>query len=118
MKISKAMYEYALSRIEQLLPITPDCSPEDNPLMAELVIVSNIVEEYEKEYYPIGTPTVGEIIADAMEDAKMSGKELAQKLNVSPSRVSDYVNNRAEPTLKIARLLCKVLPIHPTELLY
>lgn len=117
MEVTKAMYEFALKRIEELLPVTPDCSPEDDPRMAELVMMSGIVEEYETKHYPIAQPTVGEIIADAMSEMKMSGKELAKCLGVSPSRVSDYLNNRAEPTLKIARLLCQILHIHPVEFL-
>lgn len=47
MEVTKAMYEFALQRIEELLPVTPDCTPENDPRMAELVIVSGIVEEYE-----------------------------------------------------------------------
>ena len=71
MEITKAMYEYALQRIEELLPVTPDCAPEENPRMAELVIVSGIVEEYENIHYPIAQHT----IADAMDEMKESGKE-------------------------------------------
>ena len=47
----------------------------------------------------------------------MSKKELAEKIGVSPSRISDFVTGRAEPTLKIARALCLVLSITPTEML-
>lgn len=111
------MYEFALQRIEELLPITPDCAPEEDPRAAELDMVSNIVEEYETIHYPIAQPTVGEVIADAMDEMKMSGKELAKRIGVSPSRISDYITGRAEPTLKIARLLCQVLRIHPVEFL-
>ena len=117
MEVTKAMYEFALQRIEELLPVTPDCAPEDDPRAAELDMMSNIVEEYEKIHYPIAQPTIGEIIADAMDEMKMSGKELAQRIGVSPSRISDYITGRAEPTLKIARLLCQVLRIHPVEFL-
>lgn len=55
MEITEAMYEFALARIEELLPITPDCALEENKNAAELDIVSSIVEEYEKIHYPIGT---------------------------------------------------------------
>lgn len=115
MEITKAMYEFALNRIEQLLPITEDSM--DDPNMAELMMVSSIVEQYEKEYFPMKVPTLGDVIANAMDSIKMTGKELAEKLGVSQSRVSDYVNNRAEPTLKIARMLCKILDIRPSEIL-
>lgn len=115
MEITKAMYEFALGRIEQLLPITEDSM--DDPNMAELMMVSSVVEQYEKEHFPMKAPTLGDVIANAMDNINITGKELAEKLGVSQSRVSDYVNNRAEPTLKVARMLCKILAIHPSEIL-
>ena len=47
----------------------------------------------------------------------MSQKQLAAEIGVSPSRISDYVSGRAEPTLKIARLLCSTLGITPAAML-
>ena len=47
----------------------------------------------------------------------MSQKQLASEIAVSPSRINDYVAGRSEPTLKIARLLCRVLDITPTAML-
>ena len=41
----------------------------------------------------------------------MSQKQLAGEIGISPSRVNDYISGRSEPTLKIARLLCRVLNI-------
>lgn len=117
MEVTKAIYEFALQRIEELLPVAPDCASEDDPRAAELDMLCRVVEAYEETHYPIAQPTVGEIIADAMDEMKMTGKELAQRIGVSPSRVSEYINNRAEPSLKIARLLCSILHIHPSELL-
>ena len=89
----------------------------DHPLMLELNIVSAIVEEYENEHFPISKPTLGQIIADAMSEAGVTGKQLAERLGVSPSRVSDYINDRAEPTLKTCRQLCSILNIRPYEIL-
>lgn len=117
MYITEPMYLYAKQRIEELLPQTPDDMPLEHPLMQELNIVCSIVEDYENEHFPIGRPTLGQIIADAMSEAGMTGKQLAERLGVSPSRVSDYVNDRAEPTLKICRQLCSILGIRPYEIL-
>lgn len=57
MEVTKSMYEFALQRIEELLPVTPDCAPEEDPRMAELAIVSGIVEDYENIHYPIQQAT-------------------------------------------------------------
>lgn len=62
------MYEFALARIEELLPVTPDCAPEENRNAAELEIVSSIVEEYEYIHYPIGSEAYEE--PDLMEITK------------------------------------------------
>lgn len=115
--VTKAQYEYALKRIDALLPIVNDTTPEDDPNMAELMIVSDVVESYEKVYYPIAKPTLGEIILDALDNAGMTSKQLAEKLGISPSRISDYIHNRSEPTLRIARQLCQILNIAPAEML-
>ena len=47
----------------------------------------------------------------------MTQKQLAVQIGVSPSRISDYISGRAEPTLKIARLLCQILNIQPAAML-
>ena len=53
----------------------------------------------------------------SLEENNMTQKQLANEVGVSPSRISDYVSGRAEPTLKIARLLCRVLNITPSAML-
>lgn len=53
MKISKEEYEAALKRIDELLPLVTDDTTDDDPNLIELLKVSNIVEEYEDEHYPI-----------------------------------------------------------------
>ena len=51
--ISEKQYEYALQRIEELLPMVDDNMPSDDKLAVELSIMSDIVIEYEKKHYPI-----------------------------------------------------------------
>ncbi|MDE5870419.1 MAG: helix-turn-helix domain-containing protein [Muribaculaceae bacterium] len=117
MDISKEKYEFALNRIEELLPLVTDDTPADDRNAIELAIVSDIVEEYEKEHYPISKPTIGELIGLYLEELGITKKELAKNIGVSPSRVSDYISGRAEPTLKIARVLCTNLGMTPAEVL-
>ena len=106
-------YEYALSRVEELLPLVNDAMPASAPESMELAIMSEFVIAYEKEHFPIGKPTVSELIQDTLEEKGMTQKQLAAMIGVSPSRVSDYVSGRAEPTLRIAKALCAVLGISP-----
>ena len=117
MEITREKYEYAQARIDALLRQITENTREDDPLMVELMIVTDVVEAYESVHCHIATPSLGEIILDALETSGMSARQLAEKINVSPSRISDYIHNRAEPTLKIARQLCLVLGIAPAEML-
>lgn len=115
--ISKEQYEFANNRMEELLKKMTEDTPDNDPLMLELDIVSDIVEQYETEHFPIPVPTLGAIISDALRDAGMTGKELAKKLGISPSRVSDYINNKTEPSLRIASSMCSILDIKPFEIM-
>lgn len=116
-RISRQQYEYALARIEELLPLVTDETPANDRNAIELTIVSDIVEAYEQLHYPIAKPTIGELISLSIEEKGMTQKQLAKELGVSPSRVSDYITGRAEPTLRIARALCLILGIAPAAIL-
>lgn len=117
MEISKKQYEYALNRIEELLHLVTDETPVTDKNSIELTIVSDVVETYEKKHYPIAKPTIGELISLSIAEKGITQKELARELGVSPSRVSDYISGRSEPTLKIARAICLILGIAPAAIL-
>lgn len=116
-KITKEQYEFALSRIEELLPLVDDSTPANDKNAVELTLLSDVVIAYEKEHYPIGKPTVAELIELSLEEKGLTQKQLANEIGVSPSRISDYVSGRSEPTLKVARMLCRVLGIQPAAML-
>ncbi len=117
MEITKEQYEFALNRIEELLPLVTEETPADDKNAVELSLVSDVVEAYEKIHYPIGKPTIGELIDLYLENLGITKKEFANRIGVSPSRVSDYISGRAEPTLKVARVRCTNLGMTPAEVL-
>ena len=116
-KISKEQYEFALARIEELLPLVDDNTPANDRNAVELTMMSDVVIDYEKEHFPIEKPSVAKLIELSLEEKQMSQRQLAMEIGVSPSRINDYVSGRAEPTLKIARLLCTTLGITPAAML-
>lgn len=61
-KITKEQYEFALSRIEELLPIVDDNTPANDRNAVELTMMADVVIAYEKEHYPIGKPTIAQLI--------------------------------------------------------
>jgi len=51
-KITKEQYEFALARIEELLPMVDDNTPSNDRNAVELTMMSDVVIDYEKEHYP------------------------------------------------------------------
>ena len=117
MNITAQQYEFALKRIEELLPIVDGQTSERDSSAIELSLLSEIVSEYETLNYPIDKPTIAELIDLALEERKMTQKELAREIGVSPSRINDFITGRAEPSLKIARRLCVTLGITASAIL-
>ena len=115
--MNEAQYEAMIERIEELLKVVSNETPETDRYFIELDVISNLVEEYEEKYYPIEMPTLAEIIKDEMDERGITQKQLAEMLGVSPSRISEYMNGKAEPTLKVARLLHQKLDIDPDFIL-
>ena len=53
MNITQSQYEFALAKIEELLPLVPEDASADDKDAVELSILSDVVIEYEKEHFPI-----------------------------------------------------------------
>lgn len=116
-KITEAVYKTALERIEELLPLVSDTTPLYDRKAIELKIMSDIVIEYEENNFPIATPALADVLKMRLEEESMSQRTFAKKLGVSPSRVSEYLTGKSEPTLKIARNISKILNIEPSIVL-
>ena len=117
MNITVQQYEFALARIEELLPVVGDQTSANDRNAVELALLSEIVIEYETQNFPIEKPTVAELIKLALEERKMTQKELAKEIGVSPSRINDFITGRAEPSLKIAKRPCVTLGITASAML-
>ncbi len=104
-------YNKALERIEELLSSVDNTTPEYDKDFVELDLLSDLVAEYEEKYHPIEKPSLPNVIRLRMAELGITQKALAEMLNVSPSRISEYLNGKSEPTLKIARQLRNQLGI-------
>ena len=51
-------YNVAIARIEELAPLFDDSTPVNDPKVIEYSLLSDLVEEYEEEHYPISTPSL------------------------------------------------------------
>ena len=115
--IDVAVYRTALERIEELLPMVSDETPTYDRKAIELKIMSDIVIGYEEAHFPIGNPSLAEVVKMRLDQESMSQRAFAKKIGVSPSRVSEYLSGKSEPTLKIARNISRILNIEPSIIL-
>lgn len=115
--INESLYEMALQRIEELLPEVREDTPTYNAKAVELKLMSDIVIEYEEKHFPIKPVPLATLMKEKMKDKHLTQKELAERLDVSTSRVNDYLQGRCEPTLKMARIICKELEIEADAML-
>lgn len=109
--MNETAYKATMERIEELLPLVDDDTPMSDKNLIELELLSNLVADYDDEHYPIKSPSLMDVIKLRMYEMKINQNKLSELLNVSPSRVSDYLTGRSEPTLKIARDISKKLNI-------
>lgn len=108
---TEKQYKAACARIEELLRVVGNDTPTDDKNFLELDLISDLVADYEDEHYPIKTPSLVDVIKLRMYEMGINQTKLSELLGVSPSRVSDYLTGRCEPTLKIAREMSRKLNI-------
>ena len=106
-----------MSRIEELLKIVDDNTPADDKNSIELVILSNLVADYEDIHYPISKPSLIEVLKLRMYEMGLSQSSLAKLLGMNQSKISEIISGKSEPTLKQARTISKTLNISPAIVL-
>lgn len=114
---TREQYEWAVARVEELLPLVDDNTPRNNPNSIELELLSNLVADYSDENFSIGKPALGDVIKLRMTELGITQSKLAEILGLSASRISDYITGKSEPTLKVARDLSVKLNIAPAVVL-
>ena len=50
---TEKQYQAAMSRIEELIPLVTEDTPDDDIHSMELVLLSNLVADYDDVHYPI-----------------------------------------------------------------
>ena len=98
---NQAQYEWAVKRVEELLPLVKDDTPLNDPNSIELELLSNLVADYSEEHFALGEPTLVDVLKLRMYEMGLNQK----------SRLSDYISGKCEPTLKVAREISRKLNI-------
>src|SRR6266498_3773239 len=111
-KIIKNENEYreAVARLESLMEAAPG-SPEEE----ELELLAFLIENYEKEQYPINLPDPIEAIKFRMEQQGLTRRDLEKYIG-SQSKVSEVLNRKRPLSLAMIRALHEGLGIS-TEVL-
>lgn len=110
-------YEWAVARVEQLLPLVNDETPETDPNYIELVLLSNLVADYSDEHFAVGEPSLIDVMKLRMYEMGLTQASLAKLIGVSPSRICDFLSGKSEPTIKVGRAISKKLNIDPAIVL-
>lgn len=103
-------YQKALERLELIFDAKKGTDKGD-----ELEILSILIDQYEKENFPIGMPDPIEAIKFRMEQMGMKQKDLAEVVGFK-SRVSEILSKKRKLSLNMIRKLSTTLHI-PTEVL-
>lgn len=107
---TEAEYKMALVHLEALMEAKPDVAIED-----EMELFAILIENYEREHFPIGLPDPVEAIKFRMEQQGLSRKDLEKYIG-SQSKVSEVLNRKRPLSIAMIRSLHQGLGI-PAEVL-
>ncbi|MCI9042936.1 MAG: helix-turn-helix domain-containing protein [Muribaculaceae bacterium] len=114
---NEQQYRWALSRVEEILPLVKDDTPLSDPNSIELELLSSLVADYSDEHYSIGEPTLVDMLKLRMYEMGLTQVALSKLLGIAPSRISEYLSGKKEPTLRQARIISTKLNIDPSIVL-
>jgi HTH-type transcriptional regulator / antitoxin HigA len=103
-------YQNALKRLEDIFEAKKGTKNGD-----ELDLLSLLIDNYEKEKFPLDLPDPIEAIKFRMEQLGYNQKDLTEVIGLK-SRVSEILNRKRKLSLEMIRKLHEVLGI-PTEVL-
>jgi HTH-type transcriptional regulator/antitoxin HigA len=114
---NEIQYNWAVNRVEELLPLVDDNTPLNDPNSIELELLSNMVADYSEYHFSLGEPSLSDVIKLRMYEMGINQVKLSELLEISPSRVSEYLTGKSEPTLHTARNISRKLNINASVVL-
>lgn len=110
---NKKDYESAIERIEELMEINPSTKTDAG---RELKLLLLLVERYEDEHYPVGSPDPIEAIKIRMEDLNLSQSDLVEAIG-DKGTVSKVLSRKISLSLRMIRNLSILLKLPPEILI-
>ena len=108
---NKETYDAIMKRIDELFFETDGNTVANDPRLLELNLLSELVEEYEEEHFPIEKPSLASVITYRMHEMNLSQKDLAGLLGITAPRLCDILNGKKVPTYQQARQIASKLGI-------
>ena len=102
---TKKQYHEALNKIDKLLVKIGDNHSYDYPEFVMMDRLSDLVAEYEEKHYKIETPSLIDVIKLKMYEMGLKQSDLAEKLDIPKTRVSEYLKGKRDITMDVARKL-------------
>jgi HTH-type transcriptional regulator / antitoxin HigA len=109
---SKKDYEVALARVDELMDINPVLKSDEGK---ELKLLLLLVERYEDEHYPMGSPDPIEAIKIRMNDLGLTPSDLIAAIG-DKGTVSKVLSGKIALSLRMIRNLSTLLHL-PAEVL-
>ena len=114
---NERQYKAACERIEELLKVVGNETSTNDKNFVELDLLSDLVADYEEAFYPVKEPVLADAIKLRMYEMGINQMKLSELLEISPSRVSEYLTGKSEPTLSVARNISRKLDISASVVL-
>lgn len=112
-----SQYNWAVARVEELLPLVAEDAPATDPNLIELELLSNLVADYSEAHFSLGTPTLMDIVKLRMYEMGLNTNTLAAMLGITPTKVRGYFSGKSEPTISVAREISRQLNVDATTVL-
>ena len=110
---NESQYNAVMARIEELLPLVTEDTPIDDKNSVELVLLSDLIAEYEDIHYPIAEPSLPEVLKLKMYEMGLTQKQLADLIGISAARMSEIISGKRKPTFDTAKEISTKLSIDP-----
>ena len=104
-------YNAILKRVEELAELIDDKTSKGSEICIEFELLGQMLEEYDNVHNVIEKPSFVDVLKLRMYEQNLTQYAVAKILNVSQSRISEYLNGRSEPTISVARDISKKFDI-------
>jgi len=65
---NEIQYNWAVKRVEEILPLVDDNTPLSDPNSIELELLSNMVADYSEKHFSLGEPSLTDVIKLKMNE--------------------------------------------------